>query len=127
MKTTWVSPKPQFSPAMAPTYAPQQQREPLYSHDKHFALHGEILMLVLVGIFSIFLLSLLLIPCLKQNRNPDDQPGDDEVSAMQRNSEIKGGERDGIGLRASRAVATENYSTRIPFYEWQLRSVGLAV
>ncbi|KAJ6754970.1 hypothetical protein OIU79_027563 [Salix purpurea] len=85
MKTTWVSPKPQFSssPAMAPTYAPLQQREPLYSHDKHFALHGEILMIVLVGVFSIFLLSIVLIPCLKQNRTPD-QPGDDEASAMQR-------------------------------------------
>uniref|UniRef100_A0A6N2LYG9 Uncharacterized protein n=1 Tax=Salix viminalis TaxID=40686 RepID=A0A6N2LYG9_SALVM len=68
---------------MAPTYAPLQEREPLYSHDKHFALHGEILMIVLVGVFSIFLLSIVLIPCLKQNRTPD-QPGDDEASAMQR-------------------------------------------
>ncbi|KAL9404739.1 hypothetical protein Peur_001711 [Populus x canadensis] len=88
MKTPWVSPKPQFSssPAMVPIYAPQEQREPPLSHDKYFALHGGILMLVLVGFFSIFLISLVLVPCLKRSRTPEsgDDDDDDEDSTMQR-------------------------------------------
>ncbi|KAL3580268.1 hypothetical protein D5086_018103 [Populus alba] len=70
MKTTWISPKPQTSSspagAMATTYTPLQQGTPLYFHDKHFGLHGEILMFVVVGIFFIFLISLVLAPCLKR-------------------------------------------------------------
>ncbi|KAJ6985014.1 hypothetical protein NC653_023113 [Populus alba x Populus x berolinensis] len=79
MKTTWISPKPQTSSspagAMATTYTPLQQGTPLYFHDKHFGLHGEILMFVVVGIFFIFLISLVLAPCLKRGRTPES--GDD--------------------------------------------------
>ncbi|KAF9675694.1 hypothetical protein SADUNF_Sadunf09G0059100 [Salix dunnii] len=84
MKTTWISPKPQISSspaAMVTTYTPQQQGEPLYVHDKHFGLHGEVLMIVVVGIFFIFLVSLLLFPCLKRRRTPDSE--DDSDSTMQ--------------------------------------------
>ncbi|CAL1368917.1 unnamed protein product [Linum trigynum] len=51
---------------------PRQQGEeelaPPFSHDKRYGLHGEILMLVVVGIFAIFILLLIaVIPCLKRN------------------------------------------------------------
>ncbi|KAG6735351.1 hypothetical protein NC652_002937 [Populus alba x Populus x berolinensis] len=86
MKTPWVSPKPQLSPspAMVPIYAPQEQREPPLSNDKYFALHGGILMLVLVGFFSIFLISLVLVHCLRRSRAPESGDDDDEDSTMQR-------------------------------------------
>lgn len=78
MKTTWISPKPQTSSspagAMVTTYTPPQQGTPLYFHDKHFGLHGEILMFVVVGIFFIFLISLVLVPCLKRaGRTPESE------------------------------------------------------
>uniref|UniRef100_A0A6N2L3F1 Uncharacterized protein n=1 Tax=Salix viminalis TaxID=40686 RepID=A0A6N2L3F1_SALVM len=76
MKTTWISPKPQISSspaAMVTTYTPQHQGKPLYVHDKHFGLHGEVLMFVAVGIFFIFLVSLLLFPCLKRRRTQESE------------------------------------------------------
>jgi hypothetical protein len=78
MKTSWISPKPQTSSspaaAVVTTYTPPQQGTPLYFHDKHFGLHGEILMFVVVGIFFIFLISLVLVPCLKRaGRTPESE------------------------------------------------------
>ncbi|KAJ6895888.1 hypothetical protein NC651_022196 [Populus alba x Populus x berolinensis] len=60
---------------MVTTYTPLQQGTPPYFHDKHFGLHGEILMFVVVAIFFIFLISLVLVPCLKRGRTPES--GDD--------------------------------------------------
>jgi ubiquinone biosynthesis protein UbiJ len=52
------------SPAMAP--APGYPNELLFSRDRHFELHGEIMMFVLVAIFSLFILFLVILPCLKR-------------------------------------------------------------
>ncbi|CAN1180229.1 hypothetical protein LINPERPRIM_LOCUS12604 [Linum perenne] len=51
-------------PAPAPT---PDEAAPLFSHDKLYGLHGKILLLVALGIFSIFFLVLLfVIPCLRR-------------------------------------------------------------
>ncbi|KAK9986174.1 hypothetical protein SO802_031125 [Lithocarpus litseifolius] len=60
----------QLSPIMAPNNP--QRDELLFSEDPHFALHGEILMLVLVLFFALFLVFLLFFLYVK--RPQDDQP-----------------------------------------------------
>ncbi|EOA14890.1 hypothetical protein CARUB_v10028219mg [Capsella rubella] len=37
-----------------------------FTRDKHYAMHGEILTLLLVTSFALFLLFLVLLPCLKR-------------------------------------------------------------
>lgn len=60
----------QLSPFMAPNNL--QRDELLFSEDPDFALHGEIMMLVLVLFFSLFLVFLLFLLYVK--RPQDDQP-----------------------------------------------------
>lgn len=50
------------------SYSPQQLEEAQFSHDKNFAKHGKIMLLVLVMIFSLFFVFILMIPCLKKRR-----------------------------------------------------------
>ncbi|KAK9998315.1 hypothetical protein SO802_017918 [Lithocarpus litseifolius] len=79
MTRRWVfasSSKLSFSPSMAPSYNPQQQQdELLFLKDRHFELHGEIMMFVLVAMFSLFILFLVVLPCLRvrhlSNHEPD--------------------------------------------------------
>ena len=85
MTRKWVfasSSKLSFSPSMAPSYNSQQQQqqqqqqdELLFLKDRHFELHGEIMMFVLVALFSLFILFLVVLPCLRvrhlSNHEPD--------------------------------------------------------
>lgn len=50
------------SPAMAPGYP----NELLFLRDKHFETNGKIMMFVLVAVFSLFILFLVMLPCLKR-------------------------------------------------------------
>lgn len=61
-----------FSPAMAPGN-PKQEDELLYSPDRHFELHGVIMLFVLVAIFSLFILSLVMLPYLKRDSNNESE------------------------------------------------------
>uniref|UniRef100_A0A2C9U4Z8 Uncharacterized protein n=1 Tax=Manihot esculenta TaxID=3983 RepID=A0A2C9U4Z8_MANES len=54
------------SPAISPANNPQQLPE-LLSKPGNYAFHGKIMLLLVVGIFSIFLLSLVLLPFLKHS------------------------------------------------------------
>ncbi|KAK7844828.1 hypothetical protein CFP56_010276 [Quercus suber] len=85
MTRRWVfasSSKLSFPPSMAPSYNPQQQQqqqqqqdELLFLKDRHFELNGEIMMFVLVAMFSLFILFLVVLPCLRvrhlSNQEPD--------------------------------------------------------
>lgn len=83
MTLRWVfasNSKLSLSPSMAPSYNPQQQQqqqqdELLFLKDRHFELHGEIMMFVLVAMFSLFILFLVVLPCLRvrhlSNHEPD--------------------------------------------------------
>ncbi|KAK2652921.1 hypothetical protein Ddye_012777 [Dipteronia dyeriana] len=60
---------PVLSPAMAP-----DDDDAKYLHlvgDKRYALHGEIFMLVLLLGFSLFLVLLVALPCLKRSRDTE--------------------------------------------------------
>ncbi|CAN8253201.1 unnamed protein product [Cochlearia groenlandica] len=49
-----------------------------FTKDRHYAIHGEILMIVLVICFAVFLLLLVLLPCLKRRytlHHSDLSPG----------------------------------------------------
>ncbi|XP_018452568.1 uncharacterized protein LOC108823784 [Raphanus sativus] len=46
--------------------SPEDGERVLFTRDKHYAMHGEILMMVLVVSFAAFLLFLALLPCLKR-------------------------------------------------------------
>ncbi|GKV44329.1 hypothetical protein SLEP1_g51521 [Rubroshorea leprosula] len=48
----------------------EPQDELLSKNDKHYALHGEILLLVFVLAFVIFLALIILLPWLRRGRNP---------------------------------------------------------
>lgn len=47
--------------------SPQQLDGVQFSDDKNFALQGKIMLLVLVSIFSLFILLILMLPCLKKH------------------------------------------------------------
>ena len=69
-----------FSPSMAPANnypQPQQQDdEIMFLRDKNFELHGEIMMFVLVAIFFLFILFLIMLPCLRQPSNHEPEYSD---------------------------------------------------
>ncbi|KAE8039313.1 hypothetical protein FH972_011737 [Carpinus fangiana] len=53
--------------SLSPSMPPEYPNELLFLHDKHFELNGEIMMFVLVAVFSLFILFLVLLPCLKRS------------------------------------------------------------
>ncbi|GLU02564.1 hypothetical protein SLE2022_198100 [Rubroshorea leprosula] len=57
----------------------------LFSNDRHYALHGEILLLVFVLAFIIFLALIILIPWLRRGRNRSSRP-EASLSVPQRSS-----------------------------------------
>ncbi|ESQ42521.1 hypothetical protein EUTSA_v10015911mg [Eutrema salsugineum] len=46
--------------------SPEDGEQLPFTRDRHYAMHGEILMVVLVISFAVFLLFLVLLPCLKR-------------------------------------------------------------
>ncbi|KAI5321662.1 hypothetical protein L3X38_030733 [Prunus dulcis] len=58
-----------ISPAMAPNQDQEQDGIPFLS-DRHFALHGEVMMVVVVVLFAAFILCLAVLPCLKRAKSP---------------------------------------------------------
>ncbi|KAL6275615.1 hypothetical protein ACE6H2_019216 [Prunus campanulata] len=70
-----------MSPAMAPN---QDQDGILFLRDRHFALHGEVMMVVVVVLFAAFILCLLVLPCLKRAKSPRPRLNsvDEEDSAV---------------------------------------------
>lgn len=61
---------------MAPGNFPKQtEDEIVFMGDKRYGLHGEILMLVLVIAFSVFLVLLVALPCVKRNNSRDSESG----------------------------------------------------
>lgn len=72
-----------MSPAMAPNQDQDQDGIPFLS-DRHFALHGEVMMVVVVVLFAAFILCLAVLPCLKRAKSPQQQLNsvDEEDSAV---------------------------------------------
>lgn len=65
-----------LSPAMAPGNFPKQpEDEIVFMGDKRYGLHGEILMLVLVLAFSVFLVLLVALPCIKRSTSRNSESG----------------------------------------------------
>ncbi|KAL1197220.1 hypothetical protein V5N11_004768 [Cardamine amara subsp. amara] len=54
------------TPTVEEALSPEDGERRLFTRDRHYAMHGEILMVVLVVIFAVFLLFLVLLPCLKR-------------------------------------------------------------
>lgn len=81
---TWSAPITRLSPAMAPGNFPKQpEDEIVFMGDKRYGFHGEILMLVLVLAFSVFLVLLVALPCIKRNTSSDSESGSGASSSIQ--------------------------------------------
>ncbi|PON85909.1 hypothetical protein TorRG33x02_183730 [Trema orientale] len=61
-----------MAPAAAPA-TPQQQQELRFVRDRRYAFHGQIMMLVVFALFSIFIGFVAVYPCLKRLRNADSE------------------------------------------------------
>ncbi|XP_040992050.1 uncharacterized protein LOC121238995 [Juglans microcarpa x Juglans regia] len=62
------------SPAMAPAAGNSESEDGLlFLRDKHFELHGEIMMFALVAFFSLFILFLVMLPYLKRLSNHESE------------------------------------------------------
>ncbi|XP_008221399.1 PREDICTED: uncharacterized protein LOC103321376 [Prunus mume] len=72
-----------MSPAMAPNQDQDRDGIPFLS-DRHFALHGEVMMVVVVVLFAAFILCLAVLPCLKRAKSPQPRLNsvDEEDSAV---------------------------------------------
>ncbi|XP_019088735.1 PREDICTED: uncharacterized protein LOC109127731 [Camelina sativa] len=55
-----------------------------FTRDKHYAMHGEILTVVLVISFAVFLLFLVLLPCLKRRYSHQSDLSEEEASSSGR-------------------------------------------
>ena len=73
-----------FSPSMEPSSS-QPPTELVFSHDKHFALHGEIWLLVVFFIFALFLAFILFLPRLRRGKSPKPEVSDSNNIPQQRN------------------------------------------
>lgn len=84
MSQRWVAASAAAAtPSISLSIAPQQDDQLPFLHDKHYALDGEIMMFVLVVFFSIFILFLVMLPCLRRIRNHDSGCSDTSVAAQQ--------------------------------------------
>ncbi|KAF9596508.1 hypothetical protein IFM89_012239 [Coptis chinensis] len=64
---------------MSPSMAPDEQNEPpelFFLGDKSFALHGEIMMVVLIFLFTLLLSSLFFCLCFRRTQKPIDEDSD---------------------------------------------------
>ncbi|KAK7301706.1 hypothetical protein RJT34_12578 [Clitoria ternatea] len=63
------------------SFSPQQQQDGIQiSDDKHFALHGEILLFVFVTLFFLIFVFFLMMPCLKNHTRGSRESETDEDS-----------------------------------------------
>lgn len=75
---------------MAPGNFPKQtEDEIVFMGDKRYGLHGEILMLVLVIAFSVFLVLLVALPCVKRNNSRGSESGSGSGSGSEASSSIQ--------------------------------------
>ncbi|KAG5515077.1 hypothetical protein RHGRI_036198 [Rhododendron griersonianum] len=58
----------QISPARAPYTPRTQQNELQIKHDKHYGMHGKVMALIIISIFSLLILSLIFVPYLRRRR-----------------------------------------------------------
>ncbi|XWS67274.1 hypothetical protein CRYUN_Cryun05aG0273400 [Craigia yunnanensis] len=74
-------PPPLLSSSMAPDDS-QQDDHLLFSRDRNFALHGEIMMLIFLLLFAVFLSFLLLFLYIKRSRsNANLQDSSEQISS----------------------------------------------
>ncbi|KAI3860255.1 hypothetical protein MKW92_017333 [Papaver armeniacum] len=66
-----------MSPSMAPSMSGEELQQLLFSNDKSFAKDGEIMMLILVILFALFLLSLLFCCYLRLVKHSTANKEDD--------------------------------------------------
>ncbi|KAI8523539.1 hypothetical protein RHMOL_Rhmol13G0082000 [Rhododendron molle] len=62
----------QISPAMAPYTPRTQQNELQIKHDKHYGMHGKVMALTIISIFSLLILSLISVPYLRRRRGREN-------------------------------------------------------
>ncbi|CAN7067283.1 unnamed protein product, partial [Brassica rapa subsp. trilocularis] len=60
--------------------SPEDGERVPFTRDKHYAMHGEILMMVLVVSFAVFLLFLVLLPCLKRRYTHHSDLSEEDAS-----------------------------------------------
>ncbi|CAK8565969.1 unnamed protein product [Lathyrus sativus] len=58
------------------SYSPQQLEDDIvqFSFDKNYALHGKIILLVVVIGFSLFMVFIFMIPCVKKHATRCQEP-----------------------------------------------------
>lgn len=82
-----------LAPAMAPaTPQARQQEELQFLKDRRYAFHGEIMMIALFAVFSVFICFVTVFPCVrrlrKQAGNGEDSSNDaTEVSPRSNNDD----------------------------------------
>ncbi|XP_068339883.1 uncharacterized protein [Pyrus communis] len=70
-----------WAPAVAPTASsPQDQDGIRFLLDRHYALHGEVMMVVVIFLFAAFIFCLLVFPCLRRAKNRHLRSSPDEDS-----------------------------------------------
>ncbi|XWS74374.1 hypothetical protein CRYUN_Cryun02cG0209800 [Craigia yunnanensis] len=69
---------------MEPSSA-QPPAELVFSHDRHFALHGQIFLLVVVLVFAPFFAYILFLPRLRCGRSPESEASDSNDIPQRRN------------------------------------------
>ncbi|CAH8360506.1 unnamed protein product [Eruca vesicaria subsp. sativa] len=60
--------------------SPEDGERVHFTRDRHYAMHGEILMMVLVVSFAIFLVFLVLLPCLKRRYTHHSDLSEEDAS-----------------------------------------------
>lgn len=60
--------------------SPEDGERVPFTRDKHYAMHGEILMMGLVVSFAVFLLFLVLLPCLKRRYTHHSDVSEEDAS-----------------------------------------------
>ncbi|KAJ7964228.1 putative Transmembrane protein [Quillaja saponaria] len=94
MSLTLLAPRLSTKPAMIPASANSQQQDELqFSDDKHYAKHGEIMLLVLVIAFSLFIFLIVTIPCLRRGRDLESGGYGDTSSDMKSPSRLSAAPR----------------------------------
>ncbi|CAJ1960431.1 unnamed protein product [Sphenostylis stenocarpa] len=68
------------------SYSSQQEDEVQLSDDKHFALHGKILLLLFLSAFSLIFVFVLIIPWLKKLRGSHDSGTDEDSNTESQNN-----------------------------------------
>ncbi|XWS53359.1 hypothetical protein CRYUN_Cryun11dG0150600 [Craigia yunnanensis] len=76
-----------FSPSMEPSSS-QPPTELVFSHDRHFALHGEIWLLVVVFVFALFLAFILFLLRLRRGRSPESEVSGSNNIPQRRNCPV---------------------------------------